>query len=121
MKLLAISDLHVSSPANMQALAESPAFPDDWLIVAGDVAESMERLNEAFGVVRVRGGDPSQPYGFQCISAVPPGQFLCSPGGVVRYKPDPTVPAGQYPITIQVNNGTFPSSNLQVTLDVQVP
>jgi Icc-related predicted phosphoesterase len=53
-KLLAISDLHVSSPSNMQALAEAPAFPDDWLIVAGDVAESMERLNDAFGMLRDR-------------------------------------------------------------------
>ena len=38
----------------MQALAEAPAFPDDWLIVAGDVAESMERLNDAFGMLRNR-------------------------------------------------------------------
>lgn len=54
MNLLAISDLHVSSPANMQALAELPAYPDDWLIVAGDIAESMERLREAFTRLRER-------------------------------------------------------------------
>lgn len=54
MRLLAISDLHISSPANMQALAEAPAFPDDWLIVAGDVAESMERVRDGFGLLRDR-------------------------------------------------------------------
>jgi predicted phosphodiesterase len=53
-KLLAISDLHVSSSPNMQALAEAPAFPDDWLVVAGDVAESMQRLADAFGMLRDR-------------------------------------------------------------------
>jgi predicted phosphodiesterase len=53
-KLLAISDLHVSSPSNMQALAEAPAYPDDWLIVAGDVAENMERITEAFELLRNR-------------------------------------------------------------------
>jgi predicted phosphodiesterase len=46
LKLLAISDLHLSSTANMQALAEMPAFPDDWLIVAGDVSEGFERFEE---------------------------------------------------------------------------
>lgn len=46
MKLLAISDLHLSSTANMQALLEMPAFPNDWLIVAGDVSEGFDRFEE---------------------------------------------------------------------------
>lgn len=44
MRLLAISDLHLGHPTNRDALAELPAYPDDWLIVAGDVAESFEMI-----------------------------------------------------------------------------
>lgn len=47
MRLLAISDLHLSSPSNSEALAALPPFPDDWLIVAGDLAEHPDRLLEA--------------------------------------------------------------------------
>jgi predicted phosphodiesterase len=47
-KLLAISDLHLSSSDNMQALAEMPAFPKDWLVVAGDVAEGPARFRDGF-------------------------------------------------------------------------
>ena len=54
MKLLAISDLHLSSTANMQALLEMPAFPDDWLIVAGDVAEGFDRFEEGLVLLRER-------------------------------------------------------------------
>lgn len=54
MKLLAISDLHLGSSSNMQALAEMPAFPEDWLVVAGDVAENPERFREGFELIRDR-------------------------------------------------------------------
>ena len=54
MKLLAISDLHLSSSSNMQALTEMPAFPEDWLIVAGDVAENPTRIREGFELLRER-------------------------------------------------------------------
>lgn len=54
MKLLAISDLHLASAANIEALAEMPAFPDDWLIVAGDVAESPERFRDGMELLRDR-------------------------------------------------------------------
>jgi len=40
MKLYAISDLHVGSTANKQALAALPSFPNDWLILAGDIGET---------------------------------------------------------------------------------
>jgi predicted phosphodiesterase len=43
-RLLAISDLHLGHPVNRDALADLPAFPDDWLIVAGDVAESFAMI-----------------------------------------------------------------------------
>lgn len=38
----------------MQALAEMPAFPEDWLVVAGDVAESPERIRDGFALLRER-------------------------------------------------------------------
>jgi Calcineurin-like phosphoesterase len=39
LKLFAISDLHVDFASNAEALRAMRARPDDWLIVAGDVAE----------------------------------------------------------------------------------
>jgi len=50
-KLRAISDLHLASPANRDALQDLPAFKDDWLIVAGDVAERFEHVRLAFATL----------------------------------------------------------------------
>lgn len=47
MKLYAISDLHLSSPDNRRLLQELPAYPDDWLILAGDIGETLEHLSFA--------------------------------------------------------------------------
>lgn len=44
MRLLATSDLHLSHRINREALFELGEFPEDWLIVAGDVGESPEHL-----------------------------------------------------------------------------
>jgi 3',5'-cyclic AMP phosphodiesterase CpdA len=44
MRLLATSDLHVGHRANRAALRALPPYPDDWLIVAGDVGERPEHL-----------------------------------------------------------------------------
>ena len=54
MRLLAISDLHLGSPTNRDALAELGHFPHDWLIVAGDVAESFRRIGEGLAALRRR-------------------------------------------------------------------
>jgi hypothetical protein len=35
MKLYSISDLHLAQPTNRQALEALPAYPEDWLILAG--------------------------------------------------------------------------------------
>ncbi|MCB9781333.1 MAG: metallophosphoesterase [Alphaproteobacteria bacterium] len=43
-RLLAISDLHVGSRRNQDALQHLPPPSDDWLIVAGDVGESLSQL-----------------------------------------------------------------------------
>ena len=48
MRLWALSDLHVSHPANREALEGCPARPDDWLILAGDVTDGPRRLDWCF-------------------------------------------------------------------------
>ncbi len=47
MRLLAISDLHLSHPRNRDGFDRLGAYPDDWLIVAGDVGEKVEHLVSA--------------------------------------------------------------------------
>ena len=39
MKLWAVSDLHLSNRRNLEAFAAFPSFPDDWLILAGDIVD----------------------------------------------------------------------------------
>lgn len=54
MHLKAISDLHLASAANREALLELPDFGDDWLIVAGDIAEKIDHVRFAFDVLSRR-------------------------------------------------------------------
>ena len=54
MKLFAISDLHLGYAANRQALAELPAYPEDWLIIAGDIGETEAHLIAALRVLTQR-------------------------------------------------------------------
>lgn len=54
MNLYAISDLHIGHAANLQALQQLPAYPDDWLIVAGDVGETDEHLKTALQLLTDR-------------------------------------------------------------------
>jgi len=56
MRLWAISDLHLGTAINRQALAAVPDHGDDWLILAGDVAEREEHLDAAFAVLGTRFG-----------------------------------------------------------------
>lgn len=55
--LLAISDLHVGHPAN-RAIVEGlrPESPDDWLLVAGDVGDTVADIEWALTVLRRRFG-----------------------------------------------------------------
>ena len=41
----ALSDLHISHPANREALESFPAHPEDWLILAGDITDGVQRLD----------------------------------------------------------------------------
>lgn len=45
MQLLALSDLHVEHQANREALLAMPARPEDWLVLAGDVSDSLAGLS----------------------------------------------------------------------------
>lgn len=54
MRLWAISDLHLGNAANRKALEEIPSFGDDWVILAGDVAERDQLIAEAFDIFRQR-------------------------------------------------------------------
>jgi 3',5'-cyclic AMP phosphodiesterase CpdA len=44
-KLFGLSDLHVNHAANRETLAAIPAHPEDWLILGGDLGESLEHLD----------------------------------------------------------------------------
>ncbi|GCE31647.1 metallophosphoesterase [Dictyobacter alpinus] len=54
MKVYAISDLHVGVSSNRAALDVLPAYPDDWLIVGGDVGETEEQLDYALSILTQR-------------------------------------------------------------------
>ncbi|MBX3012823.1 MAG: metallophosphoesterase [Caldilineaceae bacterium] len=54
MELYAISDLHLSYAENRAALLAMPAYPDDWLILAGDVGETAEHLRLALAALTRR-------------------------------------------------------------------
>lgn len=45
MRLWAISDLHVGYEENRRAVQAIPAYPDDWLIIAGDTGETPSHLD----------------------------------------------------------------------------
>ncbi len=53
--LAAISDLHVGYPENREIVENlRPQSPDDWLLVAGDVAETVADIEWALGTLRDR-------------------------------------------------------------------
>lgn len=54
MKLYAISDLHLGYRINRQALESFPTRPDDWLILGGDIGETVEHLEVAFRILTPR-------------------------------------------------------------------
>lgn len=54
MKLWAISDLHVGIDLNRQIVSECASFPEDWLILAGDMGESTEHLDWTLATLKSR-------------------------------------------------------------------
>ena len=56
MRLWALSDLHLSHPSNREAFEELPAFPDDWLVLAGDVTDGFRGLDRCFDALNRKFG-----------------------------------------------------------------
>ncbi|HLZ61779.1 MAG TPA: metallophosphoesterase [Ktedonosporobacter sp.] len=54
MKLYALSDLHLGHALNRQALTALPSYPEDWLILAGDVGETTDHLHFALSCLTRR-------------------------------------------------------------------
>lgn len=54
MKLYAIADIHLFYESNRQAIEALPAFPEDWLILAGDIGETEEQLSFALSILTQR-------------------------------------------------------------------
>lgn len=53
-RLYAIGDIHLSYPANRDALEKLHHYPDDGLIICGDVGESVDQLTLAFKTAKER-------------------------------------------------------------------
>ena len=53
-RLFATSDIHISHRSNHAALATMGHYPDDWLIVAGDVGERALHLHQALDELQPR-------------------------------------------------------------------
>ena len=47
MKLWAISDLHVGYKKNLLAVGELAPHPDDWLVLCGDIGDTLEQVELA--------------------------------------------------------------------------
>jgi 3',5'-cyclic AMP phosphodiesterase CpdA len=104
MKLFALGDLHLGCEANREMLARVPARLDDWLIIAGDVGETLGHLRFALDhlaprfrqIVWVPGNhdlwstslDPEMPYGVAKYEAL---VALCSSYGVLTPEDDYTI------------------------------
>lgn len=86
MKIRAISDLHLASPANRAALRELPKFHNDWLLLAGDIAERIEQIRLAFEILTTRFAKVFWVPGNHELWAVPeePGQTPIA--GEARYR-----------------------------------
>jgi 3',5'-cyclic AMP phosphodiesterase CpdA len=54
MKLYAISDLHLNYRVNLQAVEAQPPHPEDWLILAGDIADTEAHLQYALALLSSR-------------------------------------------------------------------
>src|SRR5437764_5152751 len=54
MKLYAIGDLHLGHKINRQALEALPPYPEDWLMLSGDIGETTEHLRYALSILTRR-------------------------------------------------------------------
>lgn len=82
MRLHAISDLHLSSPANRDALSSIASRPADWLALAGDVGETEAHLAFAFDALQPKFAQLIWTPGNHELWSLPPGT---SSRGEARY------------------------------------
>jgi 3',5'-cyclic AMP phosphodiesterase CpdA len=82
--LFAISDLHLGHAANREALMALPPLPDDWLIVAGDVGETLPLVEFAWRVLVPRFARIIWTPGNHDLWTLP--QRPAEPRGVARYE-----------------------------------
>jgi hypothetical protein len=83
--LLAISDLHVTHEGNREIIEGiQPRHPDDWLIVAGDVAESVDAIEWALGLLAGRFAKVNWTPGNHELWTVDPDP--AAPRGARRYE-----------------------------------
>lgn len=86
MRLLAISDLHVGNADNRAALAALGSYPDDWLVLAGDVGESEQHLRFAFEQVSRRFAKVIWVPGNHELWTLPRSEGLDGLAGVHKYE-----------------------------------
>ena len=83
MNLYAISDLHLNHIANWNALQNLPTFPEDWLIVAGDVAENIVQFTQAMLLLSERFAQVFWTPGNHDLWTLPNDKFTAR--GVFKY------------------------------------
>lgn len=94
--LYALSDLHLGHRLNREAVANLPAHPDDWLILAGDLGEKLAHLSWALDVLGLRWArlvwvpgnhelwtPPSEPDGLRGLARYLAYVELCRERGVL--------------------------------------
>ena len=116
MRLLAISDLHLGSPTNRDALAELGHFPEDWLILAGDVAESFRRIGEGLTALRHRFAKVIWVPGNHELWAVPRATDL---RGEARYAAMPAVGADTEADQLETVMNKAPGTDLECAEKLQ--
>lgn len=86
MKLYAISDLHLGYSLNRQALETMPPYPEDWLILAGDMGETEAHLEFALSILTRRFAKILWVPGNHELWALPSNGEGIRWGGEVKYR-----------------------------------
>jgi len=84
MKLYAISDLHLANRVNFEALEALPVYPEDWIILAGDIGELEDHLRVALILLRRRFRKIFWVPGNHDLWSLPPGPMQLK--GDARYR-----------------------------------
>lgn len=85
MTLWAISDLHLASEVNRDALSSLPDHGADWLIIAGDIGEKFDHLKFALSILTRRFAKVIWVPGNHDLWAIPEAQSDTALAGQERY------------------------------------